>query len=166
MGYVVLAIVVAVAVYAAWWWFVARNRPVMPPLALAADDPLLVEAVAKAKASIDQFRRLAEVPGSEPRVKIEFVSNSGETEFLWAEVRKLGAEDVEVLYLTPPVTHTGRLERIHTHAMTDVVDWVAKLPTGKLAGGYSMRVMFQRAKEQWGTLPAKLQAEEAKYSDV
>jgi uncharacterized protein YegJ (DUF2314 family) len=166
MAYVVLVAVIAAAAWVAWWWFVARNRPIVPPLTMSDDDPLLIEAIAKAKSSIDQFRKLAESPNSAPQVKIPFFSNAGETEFLWAEVRRFGVEDLDVLYLTPPVTHTGRLERIHTHPISDVVDWVAKLPSGKLAGGFSMRVMFQRGREQWGSLPPRLEVEERKYGDV
>jgi hypothetical protein len=53
----------AIAVPLAWaarWWFVARNRPAMPPLAIADNDPLMLEAIQKARDSIPQLRELFE----------------------------------------------------------------------------------------------------------
>ena len=96
-------------------------------------------------------------------MKVPFVTSSGVREFLWADLRKLGADDMEVLYLTPPVTHTGHLERVHTHPIADLVDWTVVLPDGQHLGGYTMRVMFVRGREQWGRLPPELEAEEKKY---
>jgi hypothetical protein len=40
-----------------------------------------------------------------------------------------------------------------------------QLPSGKYAGGYTMRVMFVRGREQWGGLPPQLEVEEEKYVD-
>ena len=71
---------------------------------------------------------------------------------------------MEVRYLRPPVTHTGRLDRLHTRAVADLVDWQVELPSGAYEGGFTMRAMFVRAREQWGTLPKELEAEEAKYA--
>ena len=45
----------ALILLAAWWWFVARNLPEAPPLTIADDDPLMLEAIAKARASIPQM---------------------------------------------------------------------------------------------------------------
>jgi len=47
-----------VAAWAAWWWFVARNRPAVPPLTVDENDPLMLEAVQKAQATIPQLRTL------------------------------------------------------------------------------------------------------------
>jgi uncharacterized protein YegJ (DUF2314 family) len=142
---------------------VARNVPQFPPLSISDDDPLMKEAEKKARGSIEQFRSLvAEYPSS-GRVKVPFQTNAAQTEYLWAEVRKLNDRDVEVLYITPPVSHTGKLERIHTHSIDDIVDWAIKLPNGNFVGGFTMRVMFKRGREQWGSLPPDLAAEESKY---
>ena len=159
----VVIVAVLVAAYLAWWWFVARNRPAVPPLSIAEDDPLMEEAKGKARDSLGRFRALAAQYPDAARVKIPFRTSGGQLEFLWAEVRRLGDRDVEVLYITPPVSHSGKLERVHTHPLTDIVDWAVTLPTGNYAGGFTMRVMFQRGREQWGSLPQELAAEERKY---
>lgn len=97
------------------------------------------------------------------RVKVPFVSSSDTTEHLWAEVLSLRDLQMEVRYLTPPVTHNGRLERLHSHAVDELTDWQVELPSGSYAGGFTMRVMFVRGREQWGTLPPELAAEEMKH---
>ena len=157
-----IPLVVVVVVFI-WWRFFYISRPTLPPLSIAADDPLMREAMAKAQEGIALFRELAAQPNRGIRVKIPFVSNSGMTEFLWAEVLSVRDSEMEIRYLTPPVRHTGRLERLHTHPLADLVDWQVESESGKYAGGFTMRVMFIRAREQWGNLPPELEAEETKY---
>ena len=96
-------------------------------------------------------------------MKVTFVSSAGTTEYLWADLLSLSDTQMEVRYLTPPVTHTGRLERLHTHAIADLEDWQVELPSGTYEGGFTMHAMFTRAREQWGSLPPGLAAEERKY---
>lgn len=158
-----MMLVAAVVVAAAWWWFVGRNVPAFPPLELGEDDPLIAEATREARESIPQLRELFAADGAGARVKIPFVTNSGETEHLWAELLSLGDDEMTVRYITPPVSHTGKLERVHTHRLSDLEDWVVTTDPEHFVGGYSMRVMFRRAREQWGQLPPQLVAEEAKY---
>ena len=162
MKFIVIPLVI-VAVVFIWWRFFYVARPEFPPLVVEPDDPLMRDAMAKAKETAARFRELAGQPNRGIRVKIPFVSSSGTTEYLWAEVLSFRDSQMEVRYLTPPVTHTGRLERLHTHPVSDLVDWQVELESGSYAGGYTMRVMFVRGREQWGDLPAELAAEETKY---
>ena len=157
-----LLAVLALALFL-WWRFVRVARPAIPPLAIPPDDPAMLAAVARARESVAQLRALAAQPNRGVRVKLPFVTSSGVTEFLWAEVLSVRDAALDVRYLTPPVTHSGRLERLHTHTMSDVVDWVVELPSGRYAGGFTMRAMFTRGREQWGSLPPELEAEERRY---
>jgi uncharacterized protein YegJ (DUF2314 family) len=163
MKFLIISAVSGAAVFI-WWRFFHIARPAVPPLSISDDDPLMRDAMAKAKDTIPRFRELAAQPNRGMRVKIPFVSSSGTTEYLWSEVSSFRDSQMEVRYLTPPVTHTGRLERLHTHPVADLVDWQVELPSGKYEGGYTMRVMFVRGREQWGSLPPELQSEEKKYS--
>jgi hypothetical protein len=163
MKIVLIVIPLLVILYISYWWFIARNQPEYPPLMISNDDPLMKEAHGKARDSLTQFRSLLVQHPSSGRVKIPFKTSSGQREYLWAEVRNLSNVDIEVFYITPPVSHTGKLERIHTHSLNDIADWIVRLPNGTYAGGFSMRVMFQRAREQFGSLPPELEAEERKY---
>jgi len=163
MNIIVLVVLAAVLAWVAWWWFVARNRPAFPPLAIDDNDPLMVEARHNARDTIPQLLDLFKGAKEFTRVKLPFVSNSGETEHLWAELLSVEGSNIHVRYMTPPVTHTGKLERLHTHPLSDIEDWVVTKNPAKYIGGYSMRVMFQRGRELWGDLPPKLKAEESKY---
>jgi uncharacterized protein YegJ (DUF2314 family) len=153
---------VAVVTLAGWlYWRVPR--PKYPPLALEPDDPMLVDAVNQAKATLATFRDMVAAPHREAQVKVPFVTSSGTAEFLWAEVLTLRDADVDVRLLTPPVTHTGKVERLQTFPVDQLQDWMVILPDGKYVGGYSMRVLFKRGRELWGSLPPELEAEERKY---
>lgn len=158
-----LIVFIALLAVVVWWRFFYIAQPAIPPLSIARDDPLMRDAMAKAKETIPRFRELAAQNNRGMRVKVPFVSRSGTTEFLWAEVLSFHDSVLEVRYETPPVTHTGRLERLHTHRVSDLVDWQVELESGKYEGGYTTRVMFVRGREQWGSLPPELQAEEQKY---
>jgi uncharacterized protein YegJ (DUF2314 family) len=163
-----IALIVASGLFAlmAWWWFIARNRPSFPPLVIADDDPLMLEAHRKARESIPRLLELFEGAREATRVKLPFVSSSGETEHLWAELLKVDGQAIDVRYVTPPVTHSGRLERLHTHSIADIEDWIVTRDPDHYIGGYSMRVMFRRGREQWGELPPELAAEESKYREA
>lgn len=163
MSTVILAVLLGAVAWVAWWWFIARNRPAFPPLVLDNNDPLMVEARQKAKDSIPQLLELFPSAKENTRVKLPFVSNAGETEYVWAELLSISGADINVRYMTPPVTHAGKLERLHTHPLSDIDDWVVTANPRKYVGGFSMRVMFRRGREQWGDLPPELKAEEAKY---
>ena len=162
MKYLLIPLLVAGVAFV-WWRYFYIARPDVPPLVIAPDDPLMLEAISKAKATIPQLRELADRPNRGIRVKVPFVSSSGTTEHLWAEVLSIRDSQMEVRYLTPPVTHTGRLERLHTHTVSDLTDWQVEFESGKYAGGYTMRVMLVRGREQWGSLPPELEGEEKKY---
>ena len=158
---VVLGAVVVLRI--AWWWFVGRNTPRFPPLAIDDDDPAMIAATADARASLDRFRELLAAGVKEAQVKVPFVTSSGEREHLWAEVLSITADMVSVRYLTPPVSHSGKLERIHEHPISEIEDWAAISENGEIRGGYTQRVMFERAREQWGTLPPELEKQASRY---
>jgi uncharacterized protein YegJ (DUF2314 family) len=164
--FIVLLALAGLGAWAAWWWFIARNRPQFPPLAIDDDDPLMIEARQKAKSSIPQMLELFKDANGFTQVKVPFVTNSGATEHLWAELLSVEGSSIKVRYMTPPVTHTGRLERLHTHVLSDIEDWVVTNDPHRYIGGYSMRVMFRRGRERWGDLPPRLKAEESKYGSA
>jgi uncharacterized protein YegJ (DUF2314 family) len=160
---ILLVVAGALVLWVLWWWFVGRNVPKYPPLAIDDDDPAMVAATEKARKSLDRFRELFDAGVKESQVKVPFVTSSGEREHLWAEVLKFGDTSMTVRYLTPPVSHTGTLERVHEHAISDIEDWVAFTHKGEIHGGYTQRVMFERARELWGGLPRELEKQASRY---
>jgi uncharacterized protein YegJ (DUF2314 family) len=158
-------VTVAVAAFA-WNWWVARNRPKVPPLEIDDDDPLMLAAIERARGTVDQLRTLHEAGTTrQAQVKIPFRTNGGEVEHLWAEVLELDDDTMKVRYLTPPVTHRGKLEREHEHPVSDLEDWAVFDTSGNIRGGFTQRAMFERARARWGGLPDPLAAQEARYVD-
>lgn len=162
----ILSIVAALAVLGVlWWWFVGRNVPKYPPLAIDDDDPAMLAAMEKARGSLERFRGLFAAKPKDSQVKIPFATNGGKIEHLWAEVLHFEEASVTVRYLTPPVSHTGTLERIHEHPTSDIEDWMVIDQQGQFHGGYTQRVMFERARKEWGSLPAELEKQASRYVD-
>jgi hypothetical protein len=102
--------VILVAVVFIWWRFFHIARPAVPPLSIAPDDPLMREATSKAKESVARLRELAGQPNRGIRVKIPFVSSSGTTEYLWAEVLSFRDAQTEILWVS---TNASRDTRSH-----------------------------------------------------
>lgn len=162
---IVLIIVGVVVVLGFLWFRFSSPTPDFPPLAIDDDDPEMKEARAKAQATLPDFVALYRQHPEGAMVKWPFVTSAGKTEYLGAEVLGLDGDILKIRLVTPPVTHTGQLERLHAVPLKEIVDWVIVLPGDKRKGGYTMRVMFKVARKQWGDLPEQLKAEELKYAD-
>ena len=154
-----------IVVLAVLWWFVGRNTPNFPPLEISEDDPLMLEAMEKAKSTIGEFLELLNGEYSEAQVKVPFTSSSEVVEHLWAEVIEINDNVLSVLYYTPPVTHDGKLDRVHKHDIAEIEDWAVFMKNGKIHGGFTQRVMFKLGREQWGELPPELEHQESLYVD-
>ena len=160
---VLLFLVVVVAV----WLFVRWRspRPDFPPLNTSPDDPLMIEALQKAKASVSEFKRLLKEAKLDALIKIRFVSSSNQVEHLWAEVLEVrGDNELEVRLMTPPVTHSGHLDRLWRCSFEDIEDWQIRDSSGRVHGGFSQRAMFAIARREGIKLPKKLLAHEKEYS--
>jgi len=159
-------IIIGVVVVLGFLWFrFSSPTPDFPPLAIDDDDPEMKEARARAQATLQEFVALYRQHPEGAMIKWPFVTSAGKTEYLGAEVLSMEGESLKMRLSTPPVTHTGQLERLHTIPIKEIVDWVIVTPGDKRKGGFSMRVMFKVAKKQWGELPPQLKEEEAKYVD-
>ena len=141
-------------------------RPDFPPLDTRPDDPLLIEAMEKARASLPQFLELARQQQDSALVKLRFVSNSDQVEHVWAELLRVPSDtELDVRLVTPPVTHSGRLERLYTCNLDDVEDWYVRDPDGRIHGGFTQRAMFAIARRDGVALPRKLRQQEAEFAD-
>ncbi|MES1241187.1 MAG: hypothetical protein ABUT39_06160 [Acidobacteriota bacterium] len=154
------ALLSAGAALARWW----SSQTEIQPLDISPDDPLMVEAMAEARRSLDRLRELAPRRPGAAHVKVRFAADSGDTEFLWAELRELHEHDMEVFLVNLPATHSEKLERLRTVPLDDLADWQVELEDGRFEGGGTMRVLFLRAREQWGELPPEMVDLERRYS--
>lgn len=159
----ILTVTISILIGIIWWLFFRIPRPEFPPLSVDENDSLMIEAIKTAKQHLPDFIFLFDNNKSNSQVKVPFKSSTGQIEFLWAEPLRIVETNIEVRLLTPPVTHDGKVNRVQTYALNDLIDWAVFLENGKIKGGYTMRVMFKIAKEKWGQLPDNLKAEELKY---
>ena len=146
-----------------WWVFFRIPRPKVPPLTIDENDPLMIEAIKNAKESINEFILFFNKYPDTSQVKVPFQTSTGRTEFLWAKVKEINELNLTVFLLTPPVTHTGQVDRNQSYNLDSIIDWVVFEENGKAKGGFTMRVMFKIAREKWGQLPENLIEEEKKY---
>jgi uncharacterized protein YegJ (DUF2314 family) len=158
-----IVLLCCLGIVAALWWRFRLARPAVPPMRLANDDPLIVKAIETAKGSTDRFGELLDGAHKAAHVKVALTTSSGEVEHLWAELLERRGDQLQVRLITPPVTHTGTLERLHTLAMDELTDWQVELADGQFAGGFTMRAMFIRAREQGLELPRELLELEQRY---
>ena len=160
------ALVIAAVIGIAVWLYIRWRsaRPEFPPLATSPDDPLMKDAESKAKASLAEFMALASKPKESALVKLRFVSNSDQVEHLWAEVMEiLGDRELGVRLVTPPITHSGSLDRLYRCTLEDVEDWQVRDVEGRIHGGFTQRAMFAIARRDGVKLPRKLLEMESEY---
>jgi uncharacterized protein YegJ (DUF2314 family) len=147
---------------AAWVRWRSSNTAIRL-LDITDDDPLMMEATAEAHRTLDRLRELApRYPGT-THVKVRFASDSGKVEYLWAELRELREDDMEVFLVNLPVGHSEKVERLRSVPLDDLVDWQVEMEDGRFEGGGTMRVLFLRAREQWGGLPSDMSELERRY---
>ena len=162
---VIVGLLCAVGVWAFLRW--KSPRPEFPPLQTSPDDPLMMDALAKAKETHPEFMRRLNEPNDSALVKLRFVSSSDQVEHLWAEVLEvLGDAELGVRLVTPPVTHAGPLDRLHRCTLDDVEDWQVRDTSGKIHGGFTQRAMFAIARRDGVRLPKKLVEHEREYADA
>lgn len=162
---ILVTLACGVGAWLLWRW--RSPRPEFPPLETSPDDPLLVEALAKAKSSLGQFLVLVRGPHQHALVKLRFVSSSNQVEHVWAEVVEvLGDDELGVRLATPPVSHKGQLDRLWRCKLDDIEDWQARDPEGRIHGGFSQRAMFAIARRDGVKLPKRLLQIEAEYGET
>lgn len=162
-------IAIAVVVVLAIWLFIRWRspRPDFPPLQTSPDDPLMIEALAKARGSLDEFKRRLNEPRESALVKLRFVSSSDQVEHVWAEVLELVSDtELGVRLVTPPVSHSGQLERLWRCTFDDIEDWHVRDSSGRIHGGFSERAMFAIARRDGVSLPKALLQREKDYGST
>jgi len=160
---VLIGILIALGIYLFFRFYYAR--PDFPPLETDPDDPLLDEARHKARETIPQMVKLFHDFPEQALVKTKFISNNDQVEYLWGELKEVDENNLKLFLVTPPVSHSGKLDRHITIDIGALEDWQVTDSAGNIFGGFSQRAMFQIARQQWGKLPKKLAKVERLYKD-
>jgi len=136
------------------------------PIAISNDDPLMKEATDRARATVGTVRELLPSRPQNCYVKIPFQTSSGAVEHVWAGLISLNDKDITCQILSRPVHHQGDIPSPYYCSASALEDWQVLMPDDTIRGGYTMRVMFQRAKERYGDrMPKDLAVEMQRYVD-
>lgn len=120
-------------------------------------EPDMLTAMATAQATIHQFITALAKNYDQAQVKIPFRSNSGVTEYIWAQVEKYTDNQFELFLMSPPLTHHGKLNLKYSCSINDIRDWVVILKNGQIRGGFTRRVELELSRDENGRLPIVLQ---------
>lgn len=126
-----------------------------------------MKAMDDALKSLSEFKALLSEPSESVLIKLHFASSSGQVEHLWAEVVEvINPQELGVRLVTPPVTHSGELDRLHRCTFDDIEDWQVRDSHGKVHGGFTQRAMVAITKRDVIKLPKKLAELEREYGDA
>ena len=145
--------------------FVAYQRSqtaVPPPNPIEANDPEMAAARSMAKATLDEFRSLYSAYPNASQVKLPVISSDGIVEWMVGSVLELNDTYVKVEFRGRPATHRGAFQPIQSFPTREIADWHVVLSNGKVRGGYTQRVHFERMRAA-GKLVGSAAEEAAKY---
>lgn len=135
-------------------------------LAVAEDDPIMLQAREDARASLPALRKLYLEHPNDTVVKFRFDTDEGEVEFLWGYVRTLEELTAEVEVVTPPVAHGGDFETHRRVRTAEIIDWQIERQDGTLLGGFTNRALFRIYERDHGELPRNLKEELSRYREL
>jgi hypothetical protein len=161
MGETLLGLLIVGAVVVAFLVY-QRSQARAPVYEIAADDPEMIAARQRARDTLDGSRRLFDAGAAEAGVKVPVSSSSGTIEFMIGDLVELTDVYVKIQFRGKPVTHSGAFQPIQSFPLREIADWFVVLPTGKIRGGFTQRVHFDRLRAS-GRLHGIMNQEAAKY---
>lgn len=148
-------------------FMMATPATVFMPLIAKPDDPIIKTAVKKAKDTLGEGLKLYKKFPENALVKIKYVSNKDQEEYLWAELlSQEGKDKIKVRFKETPLTQEGHFEKICTCSIEDIQDWAVKDDENMIYGAYSERALFDIAERDKIKLPKKLLLRKKQYRDL
>lgn len=148
------------------------QRLVPPPylylgaVAVADDDPLMLEARQKARVTLSRF--LDELLPAHPQdsmVKFALETSDGSVENVWADVVAVSGERLSVLVRTLPSAGSG--EPLTSEiGRGEILDWMVELPDGTLRGGFTNRALFAIYAREVGRTHPDAEEQLARFRDM
>jgi len=136
-----------------------------PPILLDPDEPLMLEAYERARATLPRLLTgFREAPDA-TCVRFAFETDEQTIEHLWGAVTSMSESDLTVEVLTQPIEHGEALGEL-TIGHAEVEDWEVEFPTGDLEGGFTTRAMCTYAEREGLDVPRYITKRVQLYRDV
>jgi uncharacterized protein YegJ (DUF2314 family) len=156
----------AFAVHFLWERFVNAPFLYLGARPVSPDDPLMVEAVQKARSSLDRMRTLYPEHCTDTVVRFPLRTKSGRIEQVWGDLLELGNDTAKVYLRTPPVEDAELSDRTIEVALADISDWQIEMRDGSLRGGFTNRAMFRIFEREEGAPHPAAKEQLARFKDV
>jgi len=147
-----------------WAWSRQRGKS-QTGRPVDTNDPLWLGAIAAARASQDEMRRLHGTHGSDLFIKYPLIAKNGEVEHVWGPLLESTHESLRVGLATPPVGGLNS-EPPFTIASSDLEDWQLVLPDGKVRGGFTTQAQIALTKKSGWAVPDHVKQLDGKFVDV
>jgi uncharacterized protein YegJ (DUF2314 family) len=131
-----------VLVHQVWERFIFQPFDYLGVLPVADDDPVMLEALAAARATLPAFLRAYPHHQCESSVEFRVTTSSGRREQVWADLLEITGDTAKVFVRTPPVEDSPDFQPFMTVPVADILDWQIEFPDGTLYGGYTNRALF------------------------
>ena len=143
-------------------WF-SNRRLAEKGTPIAVDDPLMLEAYAKARASLDTLRELV-AASNEAAVKFPLPNAAREIEHVWGDVVSIDADRVSARIVTPLIEGPTPDAPVDV-SLADVEDWQVTLEDGRIRGGFTTRAQIAIARREGYHIPRAILAQETHFID-
>ncbi len=147
-------------------WKRRLRKPPKAPFELSPEDPLLLDAIQKARQSLPRMEELFAQRPRDTYVKVTIDDKQGDPVHLWGQLLQLEEGMMRFKPMNQPLGETDLLPETLERPLADLEDWQVELADGKIHGGYTITVMFKKAKEQCENLPSEFEDQEDRYLDA
>jgi len=165
-GFRLVAILLGVVVVHQFWErLVFRPYDYLGAMPVAEDDPIMQQAVQRTRDTLGEFRKLYPAHRDDSMVKFRFKTDGGTTENLWGDLLEFEEARAKVYVRTPPIQHSGALDRTMEINVDDIVDWQIELRDGNLRGGFTNQALFKIFERQEGYMHPKFKEHMSRFQD-
>ncbi|MFT5048690.1 MAG: hypothetical protein ACI8QZ_000077 [Chlamydiales bacterium] len=129
-----------------------RFHLIPEPILLDPDEPLLLDAFERARASLPRLREAFRACPESTGLRFAFETDMQTTEHLWGAVVSMSETHAMVDIMTRPIEHEGPIEQ-QSIPLAEIQDWEAEFSDGALEGGFTTRAMCTYAAREGLPVP-------------
>jgi hypothetical protein len=155
------AIVAVIGALIAALWFRARQLSARAT-PIAPDDPIWVEAVTRARATLPTLLQLHR-EGQEVWVKFRLARHGSAAEHVWGRVLSAAADVLHCTIETPPIDSSGPAET--DVPIGELDDWQVQLEDGSIRGGFTTRAQARISERDGTRVPRYIRDQIARMVD-